>query len=64
LSIRVSFENVSDHHFFSGVSNEENALLARTVDGGELLCKGRGAGRIPTVESLLADLGAIARKEV
>jgi len=64
LSIRGSFENVSDHHFFSGVSNEENALLARTVDGGELLCKGRGAGRIPTVESLLADLGAIARKEV
>lgn len=61
LTARVSFECVDDDPFFSATPGESNALQAITAEGEVFVCKGKGAGRRPTVESLFADLGDIAR---
>lgn len=41
---------------FSGLKGEGNALQVVSVDGSVVRCRGRGAGRWATAESLLADL--------
>ncbi len=46
----------ADAAFFADVREECNALVATLADGRRFTCRGRGAGRIPTVESVLADL--------
>ena len=61
LSATVSFERVDDDPFFRGIDGEGNALQIINADGRVFSCKGKGAGRTPTVESLLADLGEIRR---
>jgi homoserine dehydrogenase len=40
----------------SGKGGEGNALKVITADGSVVRCRGRGAGRWATSESLLADL--------
>ena len=60
---QVTFERVDDDPFFSALEGEGNALRVRLLGGGFYACKGRGAGRRATVESLLGDLGAIRRAE-
>ena len=60
--ICVNFEDVSGHSLFSTCNEEENAAVVTLTTGEQFLCKGRGAGRIPTVESLLADLGVLVRQ--
>ncbi len=58
---RVSYERVDGDPLFSSAVGEENVLRAVTEDGRIFECRGRGAGRRPTVESLLADLGEVKR---
>ncbi len=52
--------NLSDP-LFSALSGERNALKVYGEDGRVWSCKGRGAGRWPTTESVLADVADIIR---
>ncbi len=61
LRARVRFEAMDDDALFSGAPWEANALRARLADGRTFEVRGKGAGRKPTVESILADLGDIRR---
>lgn len=61
LTARVGFERVDDDPFLAATPGESNALRVEIADGGTFSCRGKGAGRRPTVESLFADLGEIAR---
>jgi len=61
LSAAVRFERVDDDPFLAATPGESNALRATIADGRAVSCRGKGAGRRPTVESLFADLGDIAR---
>lgn len=45
---------------FAGLKGEENALKVIAEDGSVVRCRGRGAGRWATAESLLADLSDLA----
>ena len=64
FSAHVSFECVDNAPFFRATPGESNALHVVNADGRVFTCKGKGAGRRPTVESLLADLGEIRRAHV
>ena len=59
--VRVSFEQVDDDELFAGALGEANALRVRLVGEAELTCRGLGAGRAPTVASMLGDLSQISR---
>lgn len=61
LSARVEFTRVDDDPFFRGAQWEANGLRAALEDGRVFEARGKGAGRKPTVESILADLGDIRR---
>ncbi len=52
----VAFRALDDDPLFAGLSDEANAVRVTLDDGRCLVARGRGAGRIPTVESVLADL--------
>ena len=45
---------------FAALTGEGNALKVELEDGGVVRCRGRGAGRWATTESVLADLGDLA----
>lgn len=60
----VRFERRDDDPLFAGTHFEANALRVTLADGRTLTCRGKGAGRRPTVESLLGDLGAIRRERL
>lgn len=62
LSASVRFERRDDDAFFAETAWEANALRLRLANGGTVECRGKGAGRRPTVESILGDLGAIRRR--
>jgi len=47
---------------FAALNGERNALKVIGADGSEGRCRGRGAGRWATAESLLADLGELAAR--
>jgi len=53
-------QNLSDPLFLA-LRGERNALKVYGVDGRVWSCKGRGAGRWPTTESVLADVADIIR---
>ncbi len=61
LSARVRFAPMDDDPLFRSALWEANALRASLADGRTYETSGRGAGRKPTVESILADLGDIRR---
>jgi homoserine dehydrogenase len=61
LIAAVRFTRVDDDPFFRNAEWEANALRAALVDGRAFEARGKGAGRRPTVESILADLGDISR---
>lgn len=60
VSARVRFERVDDDPIFAGVEGEGNALRIVNTNGAEFTCVGKGAGRVPTVASIFADLDRIA----
>lgn len=62
LEAYVRFERRDDDKLFAGTIWEGNALRIRLSDGRSIECRGKGAGRRPTVESILGDLGAIRRE--
>ena len=45
---------------FAGLKGEGNALKVIAADGSVVRCRGRGAGRWATAESVLADLSDLA----
>jgi len=53
---QVTFERIDADPLFSRLADEANALRAITADGRLFTAGGRGAGRIPTTESVWADL--------
>ncbi|MBN8552971.1 MAG: hypothetical protein J0L52_08775 [Caulobacterales bacterium] len=55
-SCSVTFEPVSDDTLFAELPDEWNALRVICEDGSVFTCRGRGAGRWPTAESVWADL--------
>ncbi|NBB50780.1 homoserine dehydrogenase [Rhizobium sp. CRIBSB] len=57
---RVSLDQPSDPLFLD-LRGERNALKVIGEDGRIWRCRGRGAGRWPTTESVLADVGDILR---
>ncbi len=61
VAARVQFERVDDDELFANVEGEGNALRVVNADGGEFTCQGKGAGRIPTVASIFAELEKIAK---
>ncbi len=60
LRAGVGFQRVDSDPLFRKVEREGNALRVVNADGRALTCEGRGAGREPTVESILGDLNRIA----
>lgn len=62
LLASVRFKRLDDDSLFTGARWEANALRVRLSDGRIVECRGKGAGRRPTVESILGDLGAIRRR--
>ncbi len=55
---------VGPAHPLAHVRREWNALAVETDDGARHIIRGRGAGRIPTTESVLADLFALRRESL
>lgn len=47
---------------FAALTGERNALMVVMPDGSTVRCRGRGAGRWATAESLLADLAELAAR--
>jgi len=52
----VTFEAVDDDPLFADLADEGNALRVATADGEVFTAHGRGAGRVPTAESVWRDL--------
>lgn len=61
LRASVSLDVGLDDPLFQSLDGERNALKVYGEDGRVWSCKGRGAGRWPTTESVLADLADIVR---
>ncbi len=53
----LKYEPVGDDTLFSDTPGEGNAMRVVVRGGRQFECRGKGAGRRPTVESLLADIG-------
>jgi homoserine dehydrogenase len=53
---RVSFESMAREHPLAIAMGEWNALLLTQKDGCSVRVVGRGAGRWPTTEAVMADL--------
>lgn len=64
LGAEVVFEPVAQISVFNGLRGERNALSVRLADGTTRTCQGRGAGRWPTAESVLADMGDLYRAAI
>lgn len=61
LKASVSLDVGLDDPFFQSLNGERNGLKVYGEDGRVWSCKGRGAGRWPTTESVLSDLADIVR---
>ncbi|MBJ7484473.1 homoserine dehydrogenase [Brevundimonas sp.] len=61
LEASVKLLNDLPDPMFEDLRGERNALRVHGEDGRVWLCKGRGAGRWPTTESVLADVADIIR---
>ena len=57
----VTYKRVGDDALFNRAQGEDNAIRVKTDSGDAFESRGKGAGRRPTVESLLADLGHFRR---
>lgn len=55
-SSEIAFRPVADDTLFADLPDEWNALRVICEDGTVFTCRGRGAGRWPTAESVWADL--------
>lgn len=64
LHCEVVYEPVDASSPFAGLKGERNALKVLMADGAVRACQGRGAGRWPTAESVVADLGDLFRAAI
>ena len=64
LSARVGLDADPSDALFLDLNGERNALKVYGEDGRVWRCRGRGAGRWPTTESVLADVGDILRLRI
>lgn len=62
ITARVAYERVDGDPFFREVTGEGNALRILNTDGQTFTCEGKGAGRAPTVASIVSDLERIAKE--
>ena len=60
----VAYERVEPGSPLAGLRGERNALRVVLADGSVRACQGRGAGRWPTAEAMLADLGDLSRAAI
>lgn len=58
--VGVAFRAVDGDPLFADLPDEWNALRVTTGDGRVFTARGRGAGRVPTAESVWADLAELA----
>lgn len=58
--VSVALRNVDGDALFAELDDEWNALRVTTGDGRVFTARGRGAGRVPTAESVWADLTDLA----
>ena len=56
----VALRPVDGDPLFADLPDEWNALRVTTGDGRVFTARGRGAGRVPTTESVWADLAELA----
>ena len=63
VSAWVNLEPTLEARLFRTLRGERNALRVVLKDGRSFVCRGRGAGRWPTSESVFADLGELVRAE-
>ncbi|MEM6413430.1 MAG: homoserine dehydrogenase [Pseudomonadota bacterium] len=61
VHVVVAYEKVDEDPFLARLRDEANAVRIILESGDVMAARGRGAGRIPTVESVLGDLGAYRR---
>jgi homoserine dehydrogenase len=64
LNASVRFERRDRDPLFAIAQFEANALRVTLEDCRTFECRGKGAGRKPTVESILGDLGSIRRERL
>lgn len=64
LSAQVAFEPRSDDPAFVELADEANALRITLEDGTVIGCRGRGAGRWPTTEAVMADLVDLSQARI
>lgn len=62
ISAAVRLRTLPADHLLAGVTDEWNRLLVHTRDGATTVVTGRGAGRWPTTEAVLADIFDVARR--
>jgi homoserine dehydrogenase len=58
----VRLERINELHPLAGVTGEWNACVIALANGGTTLVTGRGAGRWPTTEAVMADLFELRRE--
>ncbi|MCH7700485.1 MAG: homoserine dehydrogenase [Planctomycetes bacterium] len=56
IHARVRLERLQPEDPLAGIRREQNAAVIRTIDGDSHVVRGRGAGRFPTAEAVVADL--------
>src|SRR5262249_50160954 len=61
LHARVRPQWVDRDHAFAKTSNEENCLEIHPEDGDVVYVRGKGAGRWPATESVMADVFDVCR---
>jgi homoserine dehydrogenase len=61
LKARVEPQFVDRHHLFAQTRNEENCLEIQTTSGEIIYIRGKGAGRWPTAEAVMADIFDVGR---
>jgi homoserine dehydrogenase len=62
LRASVRPQVVDAGHPFAQIRAEQNCLICETVDGRQFVLRGRGAGRWPTTNSVIADLLQLVRE--
>jgi homoserine dehydrogenase len=61
LSASVSLKTIAADHYLAGAKGEQNRLVIEGQSGQNLSLRGKGAGRWPTAEAVMADLLDIHR---
>ena len=61
LCASVSLQTIAADHYLAGAKGEQNRLVIEGQSGQKLVLRGKGAGRWPTAEAVMADLLDIHR---